>query len=208
MYTYLALGDSYTIGESVAPEDSFPFQLTQQLKQNFNLEVAPPKVVAQTGWTTDELMQGIKGTELLPKYDFTTLLIGVNNQYRGLDTQQYTREFTQLLYKAIMHTQKGMQHVFVISIPDWGVTPFAQEKDRDSATVAKEIAYYNKLKQAITLSNKCHFIDITPGTIAYGSNPDFLVEDQLHYNAKAYALWAEKIAPVIAASFHRSANSN
>lgn len=199
MSTYLALGDSYTIGEGVEKQRNFPHQLTQYLQERYQLDFSAPDIIATTGWTTAELAEGIAGRIPLQQYDMTTLLIGVNNQYRGQDVQVFIKEFTQLLYTAMLHTRKGAAHVFVISIPDWGVTPFAQDRDRDQ--IAREIAVYNRLKRSIATMNKCRFIDITPDTIKNGSDPSYLVADALHYNEKAYGNWARIIAPVVASAF-------
>jgi lysophospholipase L1-like esterase len=195
MLTYLALGDSYTIGEGVEFEHNFPNQLKNALQIHFNKEIAPPKIIATTGWTTDELLNGIDNNNLEGQFDFTTLLIGVNNQYRGYPLNQYAKEFTSLLYKAILHTHGGAKNVFVISIPDWGKTPFAV--DRDILKIEKEIAQYNLLKKTITTVHKAHFIDITPSTIQNGNKAAFVVNDQLHYSALEYKNWVNIIAPYI-----------
>ncbi len=199
MNTYLALGDSYTIGEGVETHSNFPHLLVRHLKEQYDLEFSAPDIIATTGWTTGELIEGISGRSPLQQYDMTTLLIGVNNQYRGQDIGVFIKEFTQLLYTAILHTRKGAAHVFVISIPDWGVTPFAH--DRDSSRIAQEIAAYNKLKRSVATMNKCRFIDITPESIQNGSDPSYLVADGLHYSEKAYRNWVKIIAPAVAAAF-------
>lgn len=195
MFTYLALGDSYTIGEGVLSTDNFPNQLVQLLQQHAGLSVANPKIIATTGWTTDELQQGIKNQEPIGKYDFTTLLIGVNNQYRGYSMDQYRKEFSQLLYQAILYTRNGAENVFIVSIPDWGVTPFAHDRDREK--IKQEIAQYNLIKKSIALMNKCNFIDITPSTILHGEDPSYLVSDLLHYSGKEYNDWAKLLVPQV-----------
>lgn len=199
MYHYLALGDSYTIGESVPLAENFPNQIATKLKEQYHLAIADPKIIAVTGWTTAELMEAIKeeeATQPLGKYDWSTLLIGVNNQYRGQDLQLFLDEFEILLQKAIAHTIGGATHTFVLSIPDWGVTPFA--KERDTLKIASEIAIYNQHKKAIATKYNCHFIDITPSTIAHGNMEAYLVEDLLHYSGKEYEIWAQKVADAIA----------
>ena len=123
--TYLALGDSYTIGEAVSQQESFPFQLVTQLKTS-NISVAKPKVIARTGWTTDELQTAIRAENITQNYDLVTLLIGVNNQYRGYSLDTYRKEFKELLNTAISFAGKNNKRVFVVSIPDWGVTPFGK----------------------------------------------------------------------------------
>lgn len=197
MHNYLALGDSYTIGEGVMPELNFPNQIAKKLRAR-NIEVSTPKIIAVTGWTTAELKTAIATAEEakpLDKYTFSTLLIGVNNQYRGQDIAIFKKEFTELLSFAIEHTIGGAKNVYVLSIPDWGVTPFAKEKD--SNQIAEEISNYNNNKKAIAENYNCHFIDITPSTIAHGNLPEYLVEDLLHYNDKEYEIWAQKASDCI-----------
>ena len=189
-YTYLALGDSYTIGELVPIRHSFPYQTVQLLRQisNNKYEFLSPEIIAQTGWTTDELMASMLDTDFLNKYDVVSLLIGVNNQYRGRELENYEQEFEQLLMKAIALAGGKSNSVFVLSIPDWGVTPFAA--DRDKAQIANEIDLYNKACEEIALENQCHFIEITSLQREEGSNPDFLAGDGLHPSRKEYTKWA------------------
>lgn len=198
MYTYLALGDSYTIGEQVHMEENFPYQAAALLREQ-KLDVAAPVIIAKTGWTTDELAMAIREHNITETFSFVTLLIGVNNQYRGRDLDNYKDEFTQLLDQAIVFADGNPGHVFVLSIPDWGVTPFAA--DRDRAQVAKEIDAYNKAKKEITEAHKCHYLDITDSTRNNGTTEAFLAEDKLHPSAKEYRIWAERLAPVIVKTF-------
>jgi lysophospholipase L1-like esterase len=195
MYTYLALGDSYTIGEQVHMEENFPYQTVALLREQ-KLDVAAPVIVAKTGWTTDELAMAIREHNINETFSFVTLLIGVNNQYRGRDLDNYKEEFMQLLDQAIVFANGHPRHVFVLSIPDWGVTPFAA--DRDRAQVAKEIDAYNKAKKEITEAHKCHYLDITDSTRQNGTTEAFLAEDKLHPSGKEYSVWAERLAPIIA----------
>jgi len=194
--TYLALGDSYTIGEQVAAEENFPHQAATILKENYNIEVAPPGIIAVTGWTTDELNAAIKAENIQQTFDIVTLLIGVNNQYRGRDTENYKEEFTDLLQQAISFANGRMSHVFVLSIPDWGVTPFAEGKDR--AAIAREIDAYNEINKDVTLSSGCNYIEITASTRTNGLDESYLTPDKLHYAAKEYKIWAERLAKSIA----------
>lgn len=195
MLTYLALGDSYTIGELVPKEENFPHQLVQLLQKD-KTEVAEPVIIAVTGWTTDELAASIREHALQETFSFVTLLIGVNNQYRGRDLENYKKEFTELLDQAIVFANGHTQHVFVLSIPDWGVTPFAEGRDR--AQIAKEIDAYNAANKDITLAHKCHYLDITDSTRKNGTDAKFLAEDGLHPSGKEYAVWAERLAPMVA----------
>ena len=196
MITYLALGDSYTIGEQVPIYDSFPYQLVQLLRKQ-SLDMAAAEIVAKTGWTTDELAAGIRSQQLMPAYGFVTLLIGVNNQYRGRDVEEYKTAFQQLLEQAIDFAQGDRNRVFVISIPDWGVTPFAAE--RNANEIALQIDSYNNACRIITESLHCDYTDITTAQRTDGRNPDFLAADGLHPSGKEYAKWATLLAPKIAA---------
>lgn len=188
--TYLALGDSYTIGEGVPIFDNFPYQTVRLLRQK-GLDVNAPEIVAKTGWTTDELMAGIDQTILQKKYDLVTLLIGVNNQYRGRNIDEYAQQYKLLLKKAIQFAGGQKNNVIVISIPDWGVTPFAENRDRDK--IRREIDQFNALKQEITQNLGVEFINITLGTREAAQDISFLAKDKLHPSGKEYNRWAEKI---------------
>lgn len=196
MYSYLALGDSYTIGEQVVAEENFPHQIVSLLNEKYNLQVTEPKIIAVTGWTTDELNAAIKQENIQETFDLVTLLIGVNNQYRGRDIENYKEEFTDLLNQAIAFAKGNPDHVFVLSIPDWGVTPFAEGKDRSD--ISQKIDQYNNANKAITEAYKCHYLDITVSTRKHGIDETFLTPDKLHYSAKEYRQWAESLAPLIA----------
>lgn len=195
-HSYLALGDSYTIGEQVPIEESFPYQTADLLRRNHFVTIAHPTIIATTGWTTSELNAGIDAAPPSPGYDLVSLLIGVNNQYRDMDVITYKNEFALLLNRAILFAAGRPQHVFVLSIPDWGVTPFAEGKD--SAKIAGAINQYNSVNRAIALAYKCHYLDITADTRQLGNNPEYLTPDQLHYAGKTYAGWAHKLAPLMA----------
>ena len=193
----LALGDSYTIGEQVPLFDSFPYQTIQLIRKQLPFhEFAAPEIIAKTGWTTDELSQQIDNTHFLKKYDFVSLLIGVNNQYRGRDISNYKEEFEHLLLKAVDFAGGKHNHVFVLSIPDWGVTPFAD--GRDSDLIAIEIDQYNKACEQITLSHKCNFIDITTDQRNDKNDISFLTSDKLHPSGKEYSKWAAKLSLAMA----------
>lgn len=194
MYTYLALGDSYTIGEQVPAEENFPHQVVELLNKS-RLETAKPKIIAVTGWTTDELTAAIEKENILGTYDFVTLLIGVNNQYRSRSVANYKEEYTKLLKQAITFAGGDAGKVFVLSIPDWGVTPFAEGRDREQ--IAKDIDAYNQAKEAITQAHNCHWLEITESTREHGTDESYLVGDKLHYSGKEYAIWAERLAPMI-----------
>lgn len=194
---FLALGDSYTIGESVPLHQSFPYQTVQLLRKK-GIPVHAAEMFAKTGWTTDELMVGIKNTLFENNYDIVTLLIGVNNQYQGKDADVYAIEFDALLKMAIAFAAGNKKQVFVLSIPDWGVTPFAEGKDRKK--IAVEIDIFNSINKKITEARGIAYISITEGTREAASNPQLVAEDGLHPSGDDYARWAEKLSNAILAS--------
>lgn len=193
-YSYLALGDSYTIGEQVSFEENFPNQLKKMLEEK-NIFLEKPAIIAKTGWTTDELNDAIQKAELQQYYDFVTLLIGVNNQYRGRTVADYIPEFESLLKQAIGFAGNNNAHVIVVSIPDWSVTPFA--KDRDTKTITGQIDEYNVANKMIAEKYKVHYVDITPDTRKAANDPSLLTADGLHPSGKEYKIWAERIAALI-----------
>ena len=194
MKTYLALGDSYTIGEQVLLTESFPYQ-TGKLLRNKNIEIVAPEIIAKTGWTTDELNAAIQAHTFLKEYDIVSLLIGVNNQYRGKAVDEYEIEFENLLKQAILFAGNKSTNVFVLSIPDWGVTPYAIEKD--GAKIANEIDRYNAACKKITLQHNCTFIDITIAQRVDADNAEMLAIDGLHPSGKEYGKWAIQLADAI-----------
>lgn len=192
-YSYLALGDSYTIGEGVPVYENFPYQTVQRIrKAGYALYAA--EIVAKTGWTTDELQAGIDNSHFLNTYDVVSLLIGVNNQYRGRSLPEYTIQFESLLKQAIRFAGNKPSHVFVVSIPDWGVTPFAASNGKNAATVAHEIDGFNAVNKSLAEKYAVHYIDITAGTRLAAHDTSLLAADQLHPSGKEYGLWADKLA--------------
>ena len=190
--TYLALGDSYTIGEAVSAAESFPYQLKDALvKQGHPVESI--QMIAQTGWTTDELQVAIDAARLSPPYDLVTLLIGVNNQYRGYSVANYCVEFEQLLRQAIAFVGADTERVRVLSIPDWGVTPFAQKEGRVADKVAKEIDAFNAAAQEISENLGVVFIRITPHSRLAATDLSLLAPDGLHPSGKMYAHWVQRL---------------
>jgi len=194
VYSYLALGDSYTIGQSVLSSENFPSQTVQLLNQQY-YNFKSPEILATTGWTTDELQNNINNHTFTPPYDFVSLLIGVNNQYRGRSVENYKPEFESLLKQAIQFTGGNANRVIVVSIPDWGVTPFANGRDR--AQIAKEIDDYNAANKYISGIYKVNYIDITPGSREAATDLSLVAGDGLHPSAKEYARWAQKVFAAI-----------
>ena len=188
---YLALGDSYTIGESVPETERWPVLLAKLL-ENEGLEVEVT-VIARTGWTVDELWQGIQAREIAPPYDMVSLLIGVNDQYRGYEVREYRKQFIFLLNKAIEYAGGHPNRVIVLSIPDWGVTPFAAGRDRDQ--VAREIDEFNSVNRKESEKAGVHYLDITPLSRNASEHADLIASDGLHPSAKMYATWAEMVLP-------------
>lgn len=189
---YLALGDSYTIGEGVAPADRWPVQLAAMLRER-GIAVQDPRIIARTGWTTDELSAAIDQADLRGPFGLVSLLIGVNNQYRGRTAEEYRGEFAGLLQRAIGFAGGDASRVLVLSIPDWGVTPFAEGRDR--ARIAAEIDAYNAVARELALAAGVHFVDVTQQSRDAGADPAFLVEDGLHPSGRSYAEWARLALP-------------
>ena len=186
--SYLALGDSYTIGESVPESGRFPEQTVKLLSAK-SFVFSPPQIIAKTGWTTGNLLNAIAGADLHPPYDLVSLLIGVNNQYQGRSIDEYETEFELLLTKAIELAGKDTTRVVVFSIPDWGATPFASGRNREQ--ISREIDAFNAVNKRITLNKNVQYIDITPGTREAINDPALVAADGLHPSAKEYARWAE-----------------
>lgn len=190
--SYLALGDSYTIGEAIAQDQSFPFQLAAKLNST-GVQMSPPEIIATTGWTTDELIKAIHEKNLQQKYNLVTLLIGVNNQYRGYSIENYRAEFRELLKSALLYADNHKERVFIISIPDWGFTPFAQKSDRDTAKISSEIDAFNAVNKEEALREGVGYVDITPGSRKAAADLSLLAEDGLHPSGKMYAEWVEEL---------------
>ena len=185
--SFLALGDSYTIGEGVDVEDRWPNQLA------IKLGLDAPEILAQTGWTTDELSAAMETHTFHPPYALVTLLIGVNDQYRGRDLADYREGFTRLLQRAIELAGGNAQHVVVVSIPDWGVTPFARASGRDVGAIACAIGAYNAANREIAAAETARYADVTPISRDRGDAADMLVDDGLHPSAAMYTRWLDAI---------------
>ncbi len=192
--SYLALGDSYTIGEGVAADGRWPHQLAHALREE-GIALADPRIIATTGWTTDELTWGIDGAEPLGEWDFISLLIGVNNQYRGRSAVEYRGEFETLLKRAIAFARGRADHVLVLSIPDWGVTPFVKTTQATPATIAAELDTFNAAAQVVCEAHGVAFVDITPVSRERGGEAEMLADDGLHPSAAMYTQWATLALP-------------
>lgn len=197
--TLLCLGDSYTIGEAVGESQRFPEQLVKMLAQ-YHIYFQHPQIIAKTGWTTDELAAAVAAWEKEHpnrKFDAVTLLIGVNNQYRGRDTANYRTEFKQLLTTAI-HYAGTPGHVFVVSIPDWGVTPFAakQYEVRSEQQIAHEIDAYNEVNRQEAIMAGAHYTEITQHSRLAKHNADWIAGDGLHPSPLMYQEWAKRLSQI------------
>lgn len=192
--SYLALGDSYTIGESVNATRRWPVQLVDTLRDH-GISFDNPEIIAKTGWTTPELQEAIAEAELKPPYDLVSLLIGVNDQYDGLNFKQYPGRFESLLRKAIELAGGRPGHVLVVSIPDYSVTPFAQKKD--PGKIAGELNRYNAMNESIAARLGVYYVDITPGSRKAAEDRSLIAGDGLHPSGKMYERWVDRIAPVL-----------
>lgn len=194
---FLALGDSYTIGEGVQPEERWPAQLAV-LARGEGIPLADPGIIARTGWTTDELSAAIDSAGPQGPFALVTLLIGVNNQYRGRDAEEYRAHFRALLARAAGFAAGNATHVVVLSIPDWGKTPFAQSRDRVGISAA--IERFNAIAREETAGAGARFVDITPSSMRAGSDRSLLAADGLHPSGKMYSEWARLALPEIVAA--------
>ena len=190
---YLALGDSYTVGEGVAAHDCWPVALVRHLRRS-GLVIDDPRIVAVTGWSTDELAAGIDAAVLTPPYDLVSLQIGVNNQYRGRPPGEYRSQFAALLARAIGLAGARAERVVVVSIPDWGVTRFANAQARDAVRTAHELDVFNAIARDEVARAGARFVDITAISRRH---PQLVTDDGLHPSAAHYALWVEAILPVV-----------
>ncbi len=195
LQSYLALGDSYTIGEAVPDTSSYPYQLQQALDQQ-KYKFTTPTIIATTGWTTDDLISAIaQNTSVQGKtYDLVTLLIGVNDQYQGLSQDNYRIKFQQVLNTAIQFAGGNKTHVFVLSIPDYGVTPFAHG---DDATIGPLIDQFNAINKSISLAVGVNYLDITGISREAATDPTLIAPDGLHPSGKMYSLWVQQLAPLV-----------
>lgn len=190
---FLALGDSYTIGESVSEAERWPVLLVEALNGRGD-SFDPPEIIARTGWTISELSSGIDAAEFRPPYDLVSLMVGVNNQYRGYDQGGYRQEFTALLTRAVGFAGGDPRRVLVVSIPDWGATPYAGRFDRER--VSKEIDAFNAINRQEADRLGAHYVDVTLLSRRAANDPGLIADDGLHPSSKMYSAWVAVILPV------------
>ncbi|CAN5231561.1 SGNH/GDSL hydrolase family protein [soil metagenome] len=191
---FLALGDSYTIGESVAEKERWPQQLAKSLRKQ-GRKIDKPKIIGVTGWRTDQLKAAINQAHLNNEYGMVSLLIGVNNQYQHKSVESYEPEFEELLEMAITLAGGRKENVFVVSIPDYGYTPFGKPKQQE---ISAAIDQYNDANKTITEKMGVRYINITDLTRKGLDNPEYVAKDGLHPSGKMYALWVERMMPLLA----------
>ena len=191
---FLVLGDSYTIGEGVLPAERWPVQLATALRDR-GVAIDDPLIIARTGWTTAELAGGIAAENPQGPFDLVSLLIGVNNQYRGLDIEAYRSELRGLLEQAIGFAGGRAERVLVLSIPDWSVTPFAEGRNR--AQIAAQIDAFNLVMRSEAQRAGVGYIDVTAISRQAAQDASLLAADGLHPSGKMYAAWVELVLPVV-----------
>lgn len=193
-FTYLALGDSYTIGQSVSQNDSYPYQLVGSMGQ-YSVTVANPTIIAATGWTTDVLIDEINNSgNTGKKFDFVTLLIGVNDQYEGQSIDNYQVKFTEVLNTAIKFANGNPNRVFVLSIPDYGVTPFAGDR---GPIISPQIDQFNAVNKAASIKAGVNYVNITDISRQAAKEPDLIAGDGLHPSGIMYRMWVALLAPLV-----------
>ena len=200
---YLALGDSYTIGEGVDPEDRWPNVLAQRLRRAGH-DLEDPRIIATTGWTTDELAAAMDQEELAPTYDLVSLLIGVNNQYRGRECELFRTELANLVRRAIGLAGSRANRVLLVSIPDWTITPFFKTTDRDLPAERKAMASYNQACRETADATHVHYANVTDDSNAMADDDQLVTEDGLHPSAALYRRWVDRIYPIASAALTSS----
>ena len=193
--SYLALGDSYTVGAHLGYDENYPKQVVTYLRAH-GLDVGEPVFIAHAGWTSGDLCKAVRRKNLDDTFTFVTLLIGANNQFRGLDHASYRIQFSELLTRAISYVNGHTARVFVLSLPDWSASPFVNEQDRGK--ISAEVAVYNAAIKEMTLGNKCQFVDISGILRERTTDGSYFLSDHIHPSARGYTLWAERLAPVVA----------
>lgn len=196
MRTYLALGDSYTIGQSVPDSDNYPMQ-TVSILNNSGFHFNTPEIISTIGWTTADLLNAIANKPVpIPAYDIVTLLIGVNNQYQGKRQAEYKDEFTTLLQRSIVYAGNRPSHVIVLSIPDYAVSPYGQSID-NAAYISSQIDSFNLINKWVAIAYNVNYINITDTSRNTLGNISLFAYDGLHFSGKEYKIWANMLVPVI-----------
>lgn len=188
-YSFLALGDSYTVGEGVSYEESWPSQFVDYALDR-GIDFKNPELIAQTGWKTYDLLNAIKSSNLSVKYDFISLLIGVNNQFNSRPLSEFEDDLNEILTE-INYLKKGNSKVIVISIPDWGYSPYGSSYDRER--ISDEIDQFNNILKKISEQNNLNFVDVTQISRLAIKEPNLIAEDKLHPSGLMYLEWVEKI---------------
>ena len=199
---FLALGDSYTIGEGVEVGDRWPRQLARALREA-DVSIDDPEIVAATGWTTDELASAIERASPRPPFDLVTLLVGVNDHYRGRDLSDYDTRFRAVLGRVVELAGSDAARVLVISIPDWGATPFAARDPRGRGEIGREIDGFNVAARAAAESRGARWVDVTPVSRMADDDHTLLATDGLHPSRAMYTRWVELILPHAIAALRR-----
>ena len=192
--TYLALGDSYTIGQSVSVRDRYPTQAVTMLRAD-NMPYNDPDIIAVTGWTTADLLAALPDTAPSSPYHIVSLLIGVNNQYLGLSQSVYRDQFTTLLQQSIRMAGNRPSHVIVLSIPDYSITPFARGRNR--ASIAAEIDSFNMINKELAVASGVQYLDVTIESRKAANDPSLIAGDSLHFSGKEYTIWATMMQPLM-----------
>jgi lysophospholipase L1-like esterase len=192
---YLALGDSYTIGESVRPAERYPEQVRRILAEKDRLDCGDPEIIAVTGWTTGNLLEALADAK--PSYDAVSLLIGVNNQYQGRSLAEYRLQFGELLQKSIRLADNRPSHVLVLSIPDYSVTPFARAQGRDTTLIAAQIDLFNRINHELAQQYGVNYVDVTNESRKAGADASLIAADGLHFSGEEYYAWARLMEPVL-----------
>lgn len=193
--TYLALGDSYTIGESVMETERWPVQLAEQLRDR-GYKMAAPKIIAKTGWTTEDLLRGMENELNIQRdFDLVSILIGVNNQYQGKLISEYEEDLRTIFRKAVNHSKTMEKGVFAVSIPDYGYTPFGSANQEE---VSAEIDRFNEVFRRVADEFEVPFYNITPISREAKENPELVASDGLHPSELMYQMWVDQIVNQVA----------
>jgi lysophospholipase L1-like esterase len=193
--SYLALGDSYTFSTNIKYDQNYPGQLVAKLRDQ-GLDIGHPVFIAYPGWTSADLCKAVNRKNLQDTFTFVTLLIGANNQFRGLDLDSYRQQFGALLGKAISYVNGHAARVFVLSTPDWRASPFVGGRDR--LQVAQTVVTYNTIIKEMALGNKCTYVDISEILQERAHDTSLFMSDCIHPSPKGYGLWVARLAPVVA----------